>query len=118
MNKKKSNYKTIKITNASGKFFRKTLINKLPQMFNIFMSNMSFCSNEFITRKELDEWCSEEKEESLYKPKSTLTECWHFYDRVDVIVKSSEKQKLDLIYAYERFVADIKVFFRNIYCII
>ena len=97
-------YKERKIDNDPritkvGKFIRKTSIDELPQMFNIFIGNMS---------KEL-----------LYKIKPGLTGYWQAYGRSDVTFESGERQKLDLIYVYKRSTwLDIKIFFRTIYVVL
>ena len=102
-----------------GKFLRKTSIDELPQMFNIFIGNMSIWGNRPITRKELDEWYAEEQKELLCKIKPGLTGYWQAYGRSDVTFESGERQKLDLIYVYKRSTwLDIKIFFRTIYVVL
>ena len=102
-----------------GKFLRKTSIDELPQMFNIFIGNMSIWGNRPITRKELDEWYTEEQKELLCKIKPGLTGYWQAYGRSDVTFESGERQKLDLIYVYKRSTwLDIKIFFRTIYVVL
>lgn len=102
-----------------GKFLRKTSIDELPQMFNIFIGNMSIWGNRPITRKELDEWYTKEQKELLCKIKPGLTGYWQAYGRSDVTFESGERQKLDLIYVYKRSTwLDIKIFFRTIYVVL
>ena len=102
-----------------GKFIRKTSIDELPQMFNIFIGNMSIFGNRPITKKELDEWYTPEQKELLYKIKPGLTGYWQAYGRSDVTFESGERQKLDLIYVYKRSTwLDIKIFFRTIYVVL
>lgn len=117
-------YKERKIDNDPritkvGKFIRKTSIDELPQMFNIFIGNMSIFGNRPITKKELNEWYTPEQKELLYKIKPGLTGYWQAYGRSDVTFESGERQKLDLIYVYKRSTwLDIKVFFRTIYVVL
>ena len=117
-------YKERKIDNDPritkvGKFIRKTSIDELPQMFNIFIGNMSIFGNRPITKKELDEWYTPEQKELLYKIKPGLTGYWQAYARSDVTFESGERQKLDLIYVYKRSTwLDIKIFFRTIYVVL
>lgn len=117
-------YKERKIDNDPritkvGKFIRKTSIDELPQMFNIFIGNMSIFGNRPITKKELDEWYTPEQKELLYKIKPGLTGYWQAYGRSDVTFESGERQKLDLIYVYKRSTwLDIKIFFRTIYVVL
>ena len=117
-------YKERKIDNDPritkvGKFIRKTSIDELPQMFNIFIGNMSIFGNRPITKKELDEWYTPEQKELLYKIKPGLTGYWQAYGRSDVTFASGERQKLDLIYVYKRSTwLDIKIFFRTIYVVL
>ena len=102
-----------------GKFIRKTSIDELPQLINIFIGNMSIWGNRPITRKELDEWYTEEQKQLLYKIKPGLTGYWQAYGRSDVTFQSGERQKLDLIYVYKRSTwLDIKIFFRTIYVVL
>ena len=102
-----------------GKFIRKTSIDELPQLINIFIGNMSIWGNRPITRKELDEWYTEKQKELLYKIKPGLTGYWQAYGRSDVTFESGERQKLDLIYVYKRSTwLDIKIFFRTIYVVL
>lgn len=117
-------YKERKIDNDPritkvGKFIRKTSIDELPQMFNIFIGNMSIFGNRPITKKELNEWYTPEQKELLYKIKPGLTGYWQAYGRSDVTFESGERQKLDLIYVYKRSTwLDIKIFFRTIYVVL
>ena len=90
-------YKERKIDNDPritkvGKFIRKTSIDELPQMFNIFIGNMSIFGNRPITKKELDEWYTPEQKELLYKIKPGLTGYWQAYGRSDVTFESGERQ--------------------------
>lgn len=117
-------YKERKIDNDPritkvGKFIRKTSIDELPQMFNIFIGNMSIFGNRPITKKELDEWYTPKQKELLYKIKPGLTGYWQAYGRSNVTFESGERQKLDLIYVYKRSTwLDIKIFFRTIYVVL
>lgn len=102
-----------------GKFIRKASIDELPQLFNIFIGNMSIWGNRPITKKELDEWYTEDQKQLLYKIKPGLTGYWQAYGRSDVTFISGERQKLDLIYVYKRSTwLDIKIFFRTIYVVL
>lgn len=102
-----------------GKIIRKTSLDELPQLFNIFIGNMSIWGNRPITKMELDTWYSEEQKQLLVKIKPGLTGYWQAYGRSDVTFESGERQKLDLIYVEKRSTwLDIKIFFRTIYIVL
>ena len=102
-----------------GKFLRKTSLDELPQLFNIFIGNMSIWGNRPISKMELDTWYSEEQKQLLVKIKPGLTGYWQAYGRSDVTFESGERQKLDLIYVEKRSTwLDIKIFFRTIYIVL
>ena len=102
-----------------GKFIRKTSLDELPQLFNIFIGNMSIWGNRPISKMELDTWYSEEQKQLLVKIKPGLTGYWQAYGRSDVTFESGERQKLDLIYVEKRSTwLDIKIFFRTIYIVL
>lgn len=102
-----------------GKFLRRTSLDELPQLFNIFIGNMSVWGNRPITKKELDTWYTEKQKELLYKIKPGLTGYWQAYGRSDVTFESGERQKLDLIYIDKRTTwLDIKIFFKTIFVVL
>lgn len=102
-----------------GKFIRKTSLDELPQLFNIFIGNMSIWGNRPISKMELDTWYSEEQKQLLVKIKPGLTGYWQAYGRSDVTFESGERQKLDLVYIEKRSTwLDIKIFFRTIYIVL
>lgn len=101
-----------------GKFIRKTSLDELPQLFNIFIGNMSVWGNRPISKMELDTWYTDEQKKLLLKVKPGLTGYWQAYGRSDVTFESGERQKLDLIYVEKRSTwLDIKIFFRTIYIV-
>lgn len=98
-----------------GKFIRKTSLDELPQLFNIFIGNMSIWGNRPISKMELDTWYNDEQKELLLKVKPGLTGYWQAYGRSDVTFESGERQKLDLIYVEKRSTwLDIKIFFKTV----
>lgn len=102
-----------------GKFIRKTSLDELPQLFNIFIGNMSVWGNRPISKMELDTWYADEQKELLLKVKPGLTGYWQAYGRSDVTFESGERQKLDLVYVEKRSTwLDIKIFFRTIYIVL
>lgn len=98
-----------------GNFLRKTSLDELPQLFNIFAGSLSFVGPRPITKKELDENYTEYQRECLYKVKPGLTGYWQVYGRSNVDYKSGNRQKEELAYLPKRsFFFDIKLLFLTI----
>ena len=93
-----------------GKFIRKTSLDELPQLFNIFGGSMSIVGPRPIKRLELDLNYDEYQKEKLLSVKPGLTGYWQVYGRSNVSYESGERQKLELAYLPKRgFWFDIKL---------
>ncbi len=98
-----------------GRILRKTSIDELPQLFNIFIGNLSFVGPRPITRMELDNAFSEEERERLLSVKPGLTGCWQVYGRDTAEFDNGERQKLELSYIDERsLLEDAKIIFLTV----
>jgi lipopolysaccharide/colanic/teichoic acid biosynthesis glycosyltransferase len=87
-----------------GKIIRKTSIDELPQLFNIFAGTLSLVGPRPITKIELEENYSEYQQCKLIQVKPGLTGYWQVYGRSDVDYASGERQKEELAYLPKRSV--------------
>ena len=85
-----------------GKFLRKTSLDELPQLFNIFAGTLSLVGPRPITKIELEENYSEYQQCKLIQVKPGLTGYWQVYGRSDVDYASGERQKEELAYLPKR----------------
>ncbi|HBF68056.1 MAG TPA: exopolysaccharide biosynthesis protein [Firmicutes bacterium] len=87
-----------------GKFFRKTSLDELPQLFNIFIGQMSFVGTRPITIHELEDNFTQEEQKIITSGKPGLTGYWQIYGRGSAEYDDGERQKLELAYYYKRSV--------------
>lgn len=98
-----------------GRFIRKTSIDELPQLFNIWIGNMSFVGTRPITVREIETNFTEEQKQILYKGKPGLTGYWQVYGRGEAEYENNERQKYELEYFYRRSILfDFKLVFLTI----
>lgn len=98
-----------------GKFIRKTSIDELPQLFNIFSGRISVVGPRPVTDFEIETNYDEEDRNILLSMKPGLTGYWQVYGRSDVDYESGERQKLELEYYKHRgFFFDLKLIFMTI----
>lgn len=94
-----------------GKFLRKTSIDELPQILDVFVGKMSFVGPRPDTPDWLDIYPDDIKEFLKVKPGITGYSQAYFRNSVDGI----EKMKNDLYYAQNiSFLFDVKIFFKTI----
>ncbi len=98
-----------------GKFIRKTSIDELPQLFNIFSGKISVVGPRPVTEFEIETNYDEEDRNVLLSMKPGLTGYWQVYGRSNVDYESGERQKLELEYYRHRgFFFDLKLIFMTI----
>lgn len=98
-----------------GKFIRKTSIDELPQLFNIFKGDMSFVGPRPITKLELEHNFTEYEANVFTSAKPGLTGYWQVCGRSNVSFENGERQKIELEYFSKRgFWYDIGLIFRTI----
>ncbi len=98
-----------------GRFLRKTSLDELPQLFNIFTGDLSFVGPRPITKIELEENYTRYQRKKLLSVTPGLTGYWQVYGRSDVDYKSGERQKEELAYLPKRsFFFDLKLIFLTV----
>lgn len=98
-----------------GKFTRKTSLDELPQLFNIFKGDLSVVGPRPITKIELDTNYNEFEKNILLSCRPGLTGYWQVCGRSNVDYASRERQKLEIEYFTKRgFWFDIGIIFRTI----
>lgn len=98
----KRNYK---ITNDPrvtriGKILRKTSLDELPQLFNIFTGKMSIVGWRPVLQEELDKYYTVEQKRLLLKVKPGLSGYWASHGRSDIDYTS--RVKMELYYVVKR----------------
>ena len=104
----------IRVT-AFGKIIRRTSLDELPQLFNIFIGNMTFVGPRPITKMELDEHYTDEEKKLLLSAKPGLISYWSIMGRSKVTFATGERQRLELAYFEKRsLLFDFGMIFRAI----
>lgn len=108
---------TYKVTNDPrltkfGKFLRKTSLDELPQLFNIFVGQMSFIGPRPVIKEELEKFKDQKDVVTSVKP--GLTGYWAVNGRSEV-TDYDERVKLEVYYVEHASIGlDIKIFFKTI----
>lgn len=98
-----------------GRFIRKTSLDELPQIFNIFKGDLSIVGPRPITKKEMDTNYNDYEKSILTLARPGLTGYWQVCGRSNVNYESGERQKLELEYFEKRgFWFDIGIIFKTI----
>lgn len=98
-----------------GRFIRKTSLDELPQIFNIFKGDLSIVGPRPITKKEMDTNYNDYEKSILILARPGLTGYWQVCGRSNVNYESGERQKLELEYFEKRgFWFDIGIIFKTI----
>ncbi len=98
-----------------GRFTRKTSLDELPQLFNIFLGSLSVVGPRPVKQFEFDENYTPYQKEKLLQVKPGLTGYWQVYGRSNVDYASGQRQKEELAYLPKRScLFDLKLIFLTI----
>lgn len=84
-----------------GRFIRKTSLDELPQLFNIFVGDISIVGPRPVKNWELD-FYSDYQRYMLLHVKPGLTGYWQVFARSEAWYETGERQKLELAYLPKR----------------
>ena len=91
-----------------GKYLRKTLLDELPQLINIFNGSISICGYRPVVKDELLSNYNPQEQELLLKAKPGLTGFWTSHGRSNI--PYNERKKMELYYCYKRsFWLDVRI---------
>lgn len=98
-----------------GRFLRKTSLDELPQLFNVFIGNMSFVGPRPVVDREINLYYSQTKK-ILLQVKPGITGYWQAYARNEATYASNQRQQMELYYCTSRsFWFDIKILFKTVW---
>lgn len=96
-----------------GNFLRKTSLDELPQIWDIFTGKLSIIGPRPLVETETQRYYG--KRDALLSVKPGLTGYWQAYARNDVGYADGRRQEMELFYVQNRSVwTDIKIFFKTI----
>lgn len=99
----------------SGKIFRKTSIDELPQLLNVFIGNMSIIGPRPDLPEHILQYTEEEKEKLTVLPGVTGYSQAYFRNSIEW----AERKKNDVYYARNvSFLFDVKIFFKTIQTVV
>ena len=100
-----------------GRLLREISIDELPQLFNIFIGQMSVVGYRAIVEKELKEKYTEEEQRLLLKTIPGLTGFWASHGHGKIEVPYVARAKMELYYCYKRNLClDICIACRTLVC--
>jgi lipopolysaccharide/colanic/teichoic acid biosynthesis glycosyltransferase len=98
-----------------GNFIRKTSLDELPQLFNIFFGSMSLVGPRPITERELMKNFTPAERSLILSVRPGLTGYWQVSGRSDADYDSGKRQALEIEYFSRRgFFFDLGILFKTI----
>lgn len=95
-----------------GNFLRKSSLDELPQLLNIFLGQLSIVGPRPVMKDELEHYGDDV--DRLLSVKPGLTGYWQAYARNNVTYESGQRQKMELYYVDNQSMwFDIKIFFKT-----
>lgn len=85
-----------------GKFLRKTSLDELPQLFNIFIGQMSVVGPRPMSQKEIDDEFTDEQRAIIFLARPGLTGYWQVNGRSNIDFDSGKRQEMEVEYFYNR----------------
>lgn len=96
-----------------GRFLRKTSLDELPQLIDIFMGRMSFVGPRPVIHEELKDKWSPDQQERILSVVPGLTGYWASHGRSNTTY--SERIEMELYYVDHASIwLDIKILFRTV----
>ncbi len=100
-----------------GKFLRRTSLDELPQIIDIFLGRLSIIGPRPLVDIETEQYYN--KREIFLSVKPGLTGYWQAYARNDVGYADGARQEMELHYVERRSLwFDIKIFFKTIFSVL
>ncbi len=100
-----------------GNFLRRTSLDELPQMIDIFLGSLSIIGPRPLVDVETELYYN--KRDTFLSVKPGLTGYWQAYARNDVGYSDGARQEMELHYVEKRSLwFDIKIFFKTIFSVL
>lgn len=101
-----------------GRILRRTSLDELPQLFNVFLGQMSMVGPRPIVHEELILYTPEEAEK-LLSVRPGLTGYWQAYARNHALYETGDRQRMEMYYVDHRgIILDLKILLRTVYAVL